>query len=367
MKLIIINNHIKDRVGGSEYQCALLADWFYKKGHSVNYLAMNGSQPTNSYNYKIINLNANNFVYIEEKIREINPNIVYYRYDLRGLKKVEKLKHKIDFKLVFAVSSILNLTLFSTFKVIDFSSPFQFIKSIYAYLKEVIRNAINFRSLKKVDGIICQTNDQVKVAKKIANKHQRIVQVNNSIEINTKINDFSFEGKSYFVWIGTVKEWKRPELYIKLARDLLEYDINFLMLGRIHSDKYQWIKQKNNLPQNCHYLGHKSHSELNSIISGSLGLIHTAKDYEGFPNVFINSWILGKPVLSLSVDPDELLSKSDIGYKANSYDSLVEMVYQIWDDVALREQTGKNAREFAKKNFDKETNIKEVEIFLSII
>ena len=48
------------------------------------------------------------------------------------------------------------------------------------------------------------------------------------------------------------------------------------------------------------------------LISKSDALISTS-EAEGFPNVFIESWYLGKPVISLHVDPSDIIKSNNLG------------------------------------------------------
>ena len=106
-------------------------------------------------------------------------------------------------------------------------------------------------------------------------------------------------------------------------------------------------------------------NEVNGIINNSLFLIHTCEP-EGFPNVFLQAWGLGKPTVSLFYDPDDMIKNNLLGYHAKSFDNLIHLTRNLIADKELRDKMGNNARNFSQK-FKPEINIKYLEILLTKI
>jgi glycosyltransferase involved in cell wall biosynthesis len=88
------------------------------------------------------------------------------------------------------------------------------------------------------------------------------------------------------------------------------------------------------------------------------------KDYEGLPNVFIQSWLHGVPVVSLHSDPDDFIKKYKIGYQTGDFNLLVEKVRELINVPDLRIKMGQRARDFAIKEFSIQTI---VDRFIEII
>ena len=127
-------------------------------------------------------------------------------------------------------------------------------------------------------------------------------------------------------------------------------ETNFILVGKFHN---------NFLKNNFTALGNvtiTNHLELNlvlKLISKSDALISTS-EAEGFPNVFIESWYLGKPVISLHVDPSDIIKSNNLGYFANS--DIKKMINHI-KTKNYNKIDSKNISNFFANNF-KETKIK---------
>ena len=75
-----------------------------------------------------------------------------------------------------------------------------------------------------------------------------------------------------------------------------------------------------------------------SQIANSKALISTSP-MEGFPNIFIEAWACGKPVLSLYCDPGNIIEKEKLG----------EIGHGNMDKIIQAMKVLKNSTEFARK------------------
>ncbi len=73
--------------------------------------------------------------------------------------------------------------------------------------------------------------------------------------------------------------------------------------------------------------GKLNHSDVLKEMKNSQALISTSQ-MEGFPNIFIEAWACGIPVLSLHIDPGDIIKKEKLGMVANGNpDKLIEAIY----------------------------------------
>ena len=76
-------------------------------------------------------------------------------------------------------------------------------------------------------------------------------------------------------------------------------------------------------------------------------MINTSR-YEGFSNTFIQAWRRKVPVVSLDVNPDNVLNREGIGlFSDGSYGKLKESVLTLIRDEELMSDMAKHAQEYA--------------------
>ncbi len=63
--------------------------------------------------------------------------------------------------------------------------------------------------------------------------------------------------------------------------------------------------------------GQKNHKETLELISNAKALINTSY-YEGFPNIYLEAWSTGVPVISLTFNPGNLFNTYKLGVFCNS-------------------------------------------------
>lgn len=132
------------------------------------------------------------------------------------------------------------------------------------------------------------------------------------------------------VWVANVKRAKRPGAFLALAKALARCrEVHFLMIGSIQDDYWKGRLQKEiDGLDNLTYLGGLPLDEVNEILSKSHIFVNTSES-EGFPNTFVQAWLRKVVVVSLSVDPDDILSKGGYGYLSGEVGKLIEDVQYL--------------------------------------
>jgi glycosyltransferase involved in cell wall biosynthesis len=71
---------------------------------------------------------------------------------------------------------------------------------------------------------------------------------------------------------------------------------------------------------------------------------------EGMPNVFLEAWARGIPVISLDYDPDGRIVADRLGVVAGgSIDTLRARTEALWRDADLRNELGRNGRDYVRR------------------
>ena len=126
---------------------------------------------------------------------------------------------------------------------------------------------------------------------------------------------------------------------------------------------YQKIQQEAKAIHNVEFIGQIPHSEIEKYYSKASIFVNTS-NIEGFPNTFIEAWLFRMPVVSLEIDPDEVISKNNLGFHSKTFNQMVRDVKTLISNKNLREQMGTNGLYYVKR----EHNIKEnVDLFIEYI
>lgn len=149
------------------------------------------------------------------------------------------------------------------------------------------------------------------------------------------------------VWIANFKASKRPECFVDLVESLQDrHDIEFHMIGRQGDPRSyaQLHRRISELPINYH--GEQPIDKVNEILASAHVFVNTSLA-EGFPNTFIQAWMREVPVVSLTVDPDNVLATQGLGFCSGKPMCLKRDVLALVDQSQLRSEMGQRARAYA--------------------
>lgn len=158
--------------------------------------------------------------------------------------------------------------------------------------------------------------------------------------------------KRSVLWVSMIRPWKRPELFLKLARTLPQ--IKFQMIGGPalkYESYYQGIKNEADTIPNLEFLGLIPFTQINQYFADSALFVNTST-HEGFPNTFLQAWAHYVPVISQDVDPDEIICRHKLGLHSKSFDQLVLDVDSLMTLENDRIEFGKNGRAFVEQEHD---------------
>ncbi len=335
-------------MGGAEYQAKCLIQQMLKHGgYNITFITGSYDRSYQPEGYKIIPL-ANesdkkhglirlisDYRALRRILYKLKPDTVYQRVGGRLTGAAAYLSHSIGFKLIWHIASEADVR------------PFMLKRSRYLISNFVEKKILEY-GVKNAHKIVVQTKDQAHL---LAQNYQR--------ESYTLVPNFHPYPKEYInksepvkvIWLANIKPNKQPEIFLKLAKALShEENTRFIMIGAMQ-DSSGWHKKIFNTAKtlnNLDYVGKKTQSEVNEILSTAHILVNTS-EYEGFSNTFIQAWMREIPVVSLNVNPDQILDKQPhpIGFHTKTYENLVETVRTLIHDQKMRTSMGQNAKEYA--------------------
>ncbi|MEO0202284.1 MAG: glycosyltransferase family 4 protein [candidate division WOR-3 bacterium] len=196
---------------------------------------------------------------------------------------------------------------------------------IYLMDKRIVQNKLQQRKLK----------DKFKLNSEI---------VYSIIEIEDEIVEKSKE--PLIIWVSHLSIRKRPDLFIQIAKSLPKY--KFVMIG---SDSKNYPKERilMNKSDNLDYLGKLSLDETNNFFKKAWILVNTSPR-EGFPNTFLQAFKYRTLVISLYVDPDDILKNYKIGFLVGNLENAVETIREVIENENLRKEITERAYKYLIEN-----------------
>ncbi len=162
---------------------------------------------------------------------------------------------------------------------------------------------------------------------------------------------FKKEYPPIIMWISSLKEVKRPEIFLEIAKNLRDLNVAFLLIGPGNYMKKEIIKFS---------MKQKNFSFINGVPTGNdnyyyekASLVVNTSIYEGFPNTFIQAWLYEVPVISLNVDPDNVISNNKLGFHAKgNIDQLIKKIKELINEPNKLKKMAKRSRNYAIENHD---------------
>lgn len=185
------------------------------------------------------------------------------------------------------------------------------------------------------------------------------------------VNNYKEDNKigEYGLYFGRISVEKGIETLVKAYKELPNYELK--IMGDDTSDEAMKVKKyiKENNIRNVDFLGFKSGKELDEIIDNARFSLIPSIWYDNLPNVALESFIHGKPVIASNIGSlPELVEDGYNGYlfEAKNEKDLIEKIKQL-DDDNLVKLMGKNSKKQLIDKFSKEKHYEKlIELFNSL-
>lgn len=325
---MLTGGHGGDAVGGAQLQQILIGNELAQRGHKIYFVeydtgnkierTINGieiitkPQPSGSELSRAFTVLKGT----REILTDIDPDVCYRRSLDFEMLPLSLYCSITDARFVYGVAHDDELT----------DQPHKFdsgLKNTKPY------KWLNRQSLSNADGVIVQNGTQLALARnRLETDIQMIPNCYKSDQATP--TDWSYESPVVF-WAARYQPWKRPDLVAELAEELPE--ITFVMAGGTgNKDLYEEVRDRSQNLENLKLLGHVPFSEIDSYFAAADIFLNTS-DAEGFPNTFLQAWAQKTPVVSLQVDPNDILTTQDVGFVANgSMNRLRNKIQELTDD-----------------------------------
>jgi len=177
------------------------------------------------------------------------------------------------------------------------------------------------------------------------------------------------EREKYIGWVGTLMQLKRPDVLIEIARKLPS--IRFVVCGGLTQFMSppgygEQIISELRATANIEYLGQVAPERAEQIIADACLLLSTS-DIEGFPNTFVQAWSSGTPVVSLRIDPDQLIARQGLGVVTGNAGGAISEIEGLMNAPHRREDIAGRARKHIVEKYSVATVVRLFENALRAI
>jgi glycosyltransferase involved in cell wall biosynthesis len=210
---------------------------------------------------------------------------------------------------------------------------------------------LNYIDIKFAKSVIVQNNYQKEIVEKKFKKS--VILIKNPITIpEFEVNFQQKSSDKKILWVGHFSPVKQPELFLKLAKELPQY--KFVMIGEKdlgNPEIFENIKKESEKITNLEHVAFVPPDKIEKYYQNSIILVNTSKN-EGFPNVFLEAWVNYTPVVSLNIDPDNVIKEYQLGFHSKDFEQMKKDINKLMQDNNLTETIAKNCRKYVEINHD---------------
>ena len=215
-------------------------------------------------------------------------------------------------------------------------------------------------ALRRSQCVVVQTTQQLELARNsLAGRNARVELIPSFAEPGDDQDEpeqsvgvgFRAPEPEAFLWAARLVSYKLPLRYVELARALPE--ARFWMVAPLTSETpealLEQLRDAADETANLELLPNQYRENVLEMIRRSAAVVLTSS-HEGMPNVFLEAWARGVPVISLYFDPDRRIADEGLGLFADgSWDEFVAGARRLWAEPDLRRQIGERGREYVAR------------------
>ncbi len=308
-------------LGGAELQIALLAKSLAMQGNEVaiidpyideSFTTKEGIRVINipGWNKGLVGIRLffNRIPALYKVLKDQNADFYYVR--MRAyLHFVSYLAcKKVKGKFIVATAHDLDLASFRERFKNSYATKLNLFKFLTLYLPN---DWVFDYLLKKADYVIVQHEDQKSCVK---NTKGSIAVFRNIFDSSNLPSKCSKSG-DYYIHAGTLTVLKGSLNLYRLVKSM-DKSIRIVVIGDYYDRRSKTIYKKLQEFENVEVKGRLGHKDTIQCMAQAKALINTS-NYEGFPNIFLEAWATGIPVISLNVNPGNVFGKFQLGVCCN--------------------------------------------------
>jgi len=304
-------------IGGGELQIALLARSLAKAGHEVVIIdPFSESSFTTPDGIKIIHVPGWNkgipaLRILNRRMPEmyrlfLDQKADYYYVRMRSYYHMASYRAARKLNASFIVALAHDLDTAGFFKRFRHEYLPKF--SLKSYLTLHLPNDIVFRYLLKRADLVTLQHEGQRMKPGMIRGRQAVF---HNIFDYSMMPEPAKGNRDYYIIAGSITPLKGASHILELAR-LLDKKNRIIIVGEPRGREAEKVYRELRKMPNIELKGRLPHRETVELISNARALINTS-NYEGFPNIFLEAWAAGVPVISLNVNPGNVIDEHQLG------------------------------------------------------
>lgn len=336
---LIANRQEIEHIGGAEVQQLLMARWLVEHGYDVSFVTLDHGQPANE---RIDGIRV--FKAYDKKKGVPGIRFVYPRWT-----GIWSALHRADADIYYqrcagaetgqtALWCRLNKRKF----MFGAANDGDLLRNL-PYLPNRREKYLFRLGLHLADKVITQTNNQRGILKDNFGIASTVLRNSGGAATASQRENSS---NKRVLWVGRFIPLKRLEWLLDVAKSSPDFEFDVVGSGDLQSEYVSDLIRRANQLTNVHLHGRVPYPKMAEFYD-RCDLVCSTSETEGFPNVYIEAWAAGIPVLT-SFDPDGVIEKSGAGWVRNSVDEYIH----ILTEIASNNDIWMQAAAFARKIYD---------------
>jgi len=341
----IVNNQLHS-IGGAELQIHSLAIELGKLGHSVFLIYPGEENITIADKYFTIHSIPLNWAKprgsyrLFKKIWAISPDIIITRAANPLLIIYALISKSIRAKLIYFSAhdwELINGKRLSGWRWNLFRLAVQFCSVLFVQ---------NEYQLKGFKGLLLWGRSKVVMTKNLP--------LLDPVEKVQKVGD-------YFLWIGTYRPHKRPEMVVDLAKQLPDNEFMIVLHCFGKEETERWFEKKTQELNNLNFINGVTRDQMSGLYANVRALLITSES-EGFPNVALEAWSQGKAIITTPSKALSGLTEKQGCIVVETLDDFKKIIKSKSSD-RLRD-IGMNGLKYFRRNYSKDLIIDKITSYL---
>jgi glycosyltransferase involved in cell wall biosynthesis len=367
-RVVVVNRHLDDAVGGSELQCHRVAVGLAVRGHEVVHLAVGGVTARERDGYRVVPVAAR-AADVAAAVLAAGADVVYWRFGRALLAGALRRLGSVGVPVVLAVAHADDLAPWPSGPALA-GGP----RDRFAAVRARLRHRASYGALRRVAGVAMQRRDQTVPVGRAVVRHVPNLVRDPAAEPDADPSAGPASApapwdwpRPYVAWVGNLKARKRPEACRPLADALRPHGIDVVMAGGLQDARYADLTRPDPDHPNLHHVGRLDPDGVLRLLAGARCVAVTYLP-EGFSNVLLQAWSVGRPTVSLGYDPDDLIAAADLGGVAgDDPDRFAALVVALATDPERAAAAGARARAVVADRFDDRRSLDALEELLSAV